>query len=641
MDTQIEAAADYGSSGGTAIELVIQNILDGTPSGMGVPTVYTPVSPVAYRTVFTLEPAKVLEAARQIAQDIGWDARFRYDAAGVSRFTFYDPDRDRVTVDTTFGPTEYLNVEQMALRLADIRNAGKLYYYDTSGVEQSVTASDAGSIALHGRRFFQIPPQAGIDTSTEAQKLIDAAVHDLAGPGAEQTVTTLYFWPAQLFDRYTFLANGVHYDTDQTLAVVAYQHTLQGGVILTTLTCTLRIVGAYAEWRRRGAVVPPDTGDSSVGLLEVVATPHADRDTITWSSTGVVEYYLNGVLTTLPASPFDVYRNPAGGLPKLLFFRATLGTQEATEGFSVLPVDSDTVTPDIQITPTGQTATTQSFSAQGVNPKTSSYTTVTIYFTGCSGTVNGTPVADGGSLAVAGGPATVVANRPALGSPPGTVRAIATVSGGGTAFATRTVSEQTADFTAPTLEVTAAQLSDRVTFSYSSSGSVYYRIDGGSWTLATGTFDVFRNNPGADKTVQFKAVGSNGIVTGPQAFDVAAVPSTGGGGSTTTAVVDRVFVSSVDTSTDTLNVGWDYAGALGSGYFDVLRVVTLGTSPDLSSAATSFATTAGSTAADSSHGYNLTATGANITFSYMVRVFDVGGNVLRTSSWIHYTTKYT
>jgi hypothetical protein len=253
MDTQVEVeGVQFGTLPvGTALETVIQNIVNAWPSGMGTPTLYTPTSPGYLVTSWAQGRTKVMDAIRSVAlQSTGWDVRYRYDASHVSRLTLTNPDRTRVTVDTTIGPSEYQSVRALSLSIASVRNAGLLPYTDASGLPQTATASDAISIAKYGRRYFELASSNAITTSVQANALIAAVVSDLAGAPAEQEIVTSFLWFVQLYDRYTFTANGVHYDQDQTLAVVGYRHEGEDGVAWTTLRCAGRVVGAYADWLR-------------------------------------------------------------------------------------------------------------------------------------------------------------------------------------------------------------------------------------------------------------------------------------------------------------------------------------------------------------------------------------------------------
>lgn len=296
MDTQIEVnGIQYGTSPvGTALETVIQNILNATPSGKGIPTLYTPTSPGYAVTSWAQGRTKVLDAVRQVAlQSAGWDVRFRHDSSHVSRLTLFNPDRARVTIDFTLGPTEYRAVTRLGLAIADVRNVGLVPYTSAAGVTGTATAADAVSIGTattgYGRRYFELAESAAIDTAPQAQALIDAVVSDLAGAPAEQEIETLFLWFVQLYDRLTCTANGVHYDQDQTQAIVGYRHEFDAGVGVTRLQTAGRVIGAYDDWRRgiRSAAVlavPPSvsaaaTETATTGTLVITPTDPQGRIT--------------------------------------------------------------------------------------------------------------------------------------------------------------------------------------------------------------------------------------------------------------------------------------------------------------------------------------------------------------------------
>lgn len=247
-----------GSLVALPVETVIQQILADNPSGVTSPPLYTPSSPGWNINAFAQSKVKVLEAVRALALQIGWDLRHRYDASHASVLTLMDPDRSSGTVAATIGPTEYRDVRRLSLALADVRNAASVTWFDTAGIATTTTVENATSIAKYGRRWMELETGDNIDTSTEADLYINAVVDDLSYAPAEQEVDLLYFWPVQLYDRYTFTQNGVHYDVDQTLSVVGYQHTFENGHGVTTLSCAGRVVGAYTEWLRR-QVIPNDT----------------------------------------------------------------------------------------------------------------------------------------------------------------------------------------------------------------------------------------------------------------------------------------------------------------------------------------------------------------------------------------------
>lgn len=245
------------------VQTVMQALVDRWPNGITTPTLSTPTSPAWQILGYQQDRVKVLEAIRALALQIGWDLRYRYNSSHASVLTFLDPSRDSATVHATIAPSEYRDVKKLSLSLANVRNVGTVSYGDGTVSLPADPASDP-SVVSYGRRYLELEPGDNIDTAGEATAYLQAALDDLSGAPAEQDVETNYLWFVQLYDRYTFSANGVHYDTDQTLSVVGYQHTFENGEAITTLTTAGRVIGAYAAWLRR-QVAPG--GDVTTGVF--------------------------------------------------------------------------------------------------------------------------------------------------------------------------------------------------------------------------------------------------------------------------------------------------------------------------------------------------------------------------------------
>lgn len=263
MDIQIETSGtQYGDPvTPPALEAVLQAVINGNiPVGEPAVALVKQSASSFGVTDYRQGDTKLLEGLITLVLDsTGEDIRYRFDAAHVSQLMWFNPDRSRVTVDATFTALQYV-MRRVDLSLRDIRNAGALAY-TASGVSGVVTAEDAPSIADYRRRWFRLPFSKMLASEAEAQTVIDTVVNDLSGPPAEAQAELPYCWFVQLYDRYTFAANGKTYDQDQTFAVGGYQHTIEnsrGSTVLTPLTA--RIVGAYAAWQRRiqGAVAQPD-----------------------------------------------------------------------------------------------------------------------------------------------------------------------------------------------------------------------------------------------------------------------------------------------------------------------------------------------------------------------------------------------
>lgn len=287
VDATIQVAKQYvlpttGPGDGPLLGIVIRTILDDIVPPAGSITIYEPVT-AAFQPVPSQPqgPGSLLPVIRGFAQEIGWELRYRYDASDVFRLTLYEPDRENTTPDWIFGPGEYRNVTNLETSINNIRNYIKGWYTDSTGSLKYVISKDDVSIAKYGGpngvpRFMQITSTT-IRTETDMQALCDAVRSDLSEAAADQEIELPYCWPIQIGDVCKFLANGTHYDTDQTLAVVGYTHSFAKGEGSTTIRARGKVAGAYRIWLTRGGVggaapgaeVPPAP---TIGPIEVEGT---------------------------------------------------------------------------------------------------------------------------------------------------------------------------------------------------------------------------------------------------------------------------------------------------------------------------------------------------------------------------------
>src|SRR5688500_17535137 len=115
VDRWIESELIYGSAAGTAVETVMQSILNAT-LGAGVVTLYTPASPGFNIRPYTQQKEPLMDALRTLADMIGWDVRYRWDAGtSTFRLTFQAPPRTKTVPDRTFGPSRILNVGKLTI----------------------------------------------------------------------------------------------------------------------------------------------------------------------------------------------------------------------------------------------------------------------------------------------------------------------------------------------------------------------------------------------------------------------------------------------------------------------------------------------------------------------------------------------
>lgn len=263
VDRWIETETTFGTGvagsgvGGRSIQLVMQDILDAV-FGAGVYPLYTPVSPGADLNTYQQQRMSVMDALQDLAQQIGWDVRFRWDdGTSAFRLTLSEPPRAKTTPDYTFGPNAYHDITELSLDITDIRNVITGSFRDANdlGIRATVTVSDATSISKYGRRFMLIQEAdiSPIDSSPEMTTMLNSALADLKEPKANQSVNMPLHWPADLWDLYRYSPNSVHYDSNQDIAVVELAHEFAPNYHRTTATVRGTPIGQYSTWHGRGA----------------------------------------------------------------------------------------------------------------------------------------------------------------------------------------------------------------------------------------------------------------------------------------------------------------------------------------------------------------------------------------------------
>lgn len=307
LDTFIETERSYANPLGTAMETVLQSILDDNLASP--PALYTPTSPGTMLTMLDPLPAttSVMEAIRSIALQIGWDVRYKWSGSAFL-LTLYQPNRSTASAVTSFAPTEYFDLPGVAMDKSGIRNVVNLSITDgVTGVRVPITVTDPTSIATFGRLPILIDESATsqIDSSAEGTALATAILSDLSSPKVQQVMETSYFWPAELGDVYDFVTNGVHYDQTQRAGVVAISHQLSGtGKGRTTLRTRAKPIGSYAAWLQRST---PGLGGNVAGLPEFLfvnaPVPVTSAGVIIgWKVSGRVDTDTNAVIIALSAS---------------------------------------------------------------------------------------------------------------------------------------------------------------------------------------------------------------------------------------------------------------------------------------------------------------------------------------------------
>lgn len=262
-DRFVETTQVYGSDGGTALETVIQSILDDW-TDLGI-TLFTPISPGFNITLYEQQKMSVLDAVTTLAQLIGWEVREIFDdGTNAWRLRLAEPNRTATSSDKdfTFDASQYFNVNQASISRDDVRNVVNVIFGPASS-RANVEVSATSSIDRFGRRWIEDEEafNSSIDTSSEANTLANAILDDLKDPAFRHEIEVPYFWPGEIGDYYEFLKNDIHYSTDQFLAVYGISHELRRDRHRTLIRVRGQPAGQYLSWQQF-----PGGGGLSTGL---------------------------------------------------------------------------------------------------------------------------------------------------------------------------------------------------------------------------------------------------------------------------------------------------------------------------------------------------------------------------------------
>jgi hypothetical protein len=249
---------------GQTAEAVIQAILDDN-LGAGVVTLNVPVSPAFQILPYLQSRSSVLEAVQAVAEQRGWDIRYRWDSTSSTwKLTLSAPNRGATVPDQTFSAAQYVALPRVERDIRDVRNAITVIYSDPADLDtgkvpkrKSVTVLADGSggtsnsIGKYGRRYMEVAEEgtSHIDTSAEATNFANAMLFDLMEPlmGLDADLPLYPF--AELGDLFRFSANGIHFDNDQDLAVVSISHSMDSeGKARTKLTCSGKPAVGRDRW---------------------------------------------------------------------------------------------------------------------------------------------------------------------------------------------------------------------------------------------------------------------------------------------------------------------------------------------------------------------------------------------------------
>lgn len=251
----IRTDTTYGSSGGTAVETVMQQVIDDN-LGAGVFTLAVPSSPGFMVTEYPHGDATLVgKTVRQALDDLS--AAFAGYVDYRSDLTLIVPDRTEPTAgsaEATIGPEHYKAIPKLDVDLDAIRNVVRITFRDSAtGEVEFVEVEHAGSIAAYEEQFIGIMEgdPSPIDTTSEATDMANDILSDLAVQRVQQQVQDWFFYPVELGDHITWKANGKHYDTDQHWAVTGFRHRLSKDKRETTFDVRGAASGGYRRWLRR------------------------------------------------------------------------------------------------------------------------------------------------------------------------------------------------------------------------------------------------------------------------------------------------------------------------------------------------------------------------------------------------------
>lgn len=247
----IRATKVYGTTDGTPAEDVLVALLN--DNGFDASWLSVPASPGFLVRPFQQERISLLDGMRQVALQTGWELRMYPSVLAGTQLVYQDPQRDRASQYDISGDL-YLNVEEFKITDDDVRNIWRVGYPPATGEPRTifVEVEDATSRFRYGDRFAEVvlDRSRNIDTEGEALTYATAALADNKEPLAQFGISMLP-WPfVELNDVYTFIANGLHHDTDQVWAIAKYDHTFERGSGRTKVAVRPKPVAAYRDYRR-------------------------------------------------------------------------------------------------------------------------------------------------------------------------------------------------------------------------------------------------------------------------------------------------------------------------------------------------------------------------------------------------------
>jgi len=256
MNAYIEEDLPYSVGASTPVETVMQQIIDAWVASP--PTLKVPYTPAWIIKAFEQRREPTMTAIRTLAQQIGWDLRYKWDPSTQTfLLTLFDIDRDgKSNGGGYFTNDQYTSLPNFAIDESRIRNVVRVVFPSSEAADPGAptvvdgltgTASwwgqnekgepvgawvqyeDAASIARYGRRFCELAEgeTSQVDTLPEAERMAIGGVKDMAEPDVAAVVDYVGPFPEiELADVQTLEGDGVHTTAAQTLAVKSIRHSI-------------------------------------------------------------------------------------------------------------------------------------------------------------------------------------------------------------------------------------------------------------------------------------------------------------------------------------------------------------------------------------------------------------------------------
>jgi hypothetical protein len=217
------------------------------------------------------------------------------------------------------------------------------------------------------------------------------------------------------------------------------------------------IGGPYDSYREVWRQIVKATQDGpTLSVKAAPGVPSVGFYRITFSGDSLQLSIDGGTFGSAGTSPTDVARPAAGAQSKVYTYQATKNGQTIQDSVTIPSIDLDTVTPDLTVTQTGNSATQTTFQATATNPQSGGAApTITVTPVNCTMVIGGTTFS---TVQTISSGTSVIANRPAFAAGQASLIFRATISGGGAETIGRTIpnTENDSQFCMCTAKVTSS-----------------------------------------------------------------------------------------------------------------------------------------------------------------------------------------